>query len=743
VSAAHRAPRRDAPVGAGGVDRNVSAVVLAVIALSLGTPPVFGQDPCRNASAADAEAGWAAYAENDLTEARIRFETALARCDDDQYARTGLGYVELRDGEAEAAERLWSAVILAEPDNVDALVGLGLARWRAGDVDAVRERFTAVLALSPGHPTAVDYLERVSGTPTDPPPPSDPADQAWASGDTERAARLYGERLQADPDDRTALLRVALARAWREEYRPAIEMLDRLIALDPGHLEARLARARVRAWSGDTSGAQREVLEVLAVQPDNPEALEALALFRAWGGEYEDALESYDALLSIAPDDSGFRRQQAQALARVADFEGARTAYEELLERDPDDLDARLGLARTLAFSQDFEGSIAQYDAVLAREPAAVGALTGKSRTLGWAGRLVASEASALRAVEADRSSADAWGALAAAYRLQGRPAAAKEALETATGLAPGDAEIRDQLRSVNLSLAPVARPTVTYESDSDGNRMITTTLSAGWHPVPRMDVRVEGYFKDLDQGALLRRARGVTLSSGYQFRPGWLVDAGVGGSRSDGTDDPTLVEYRASARTPDRHPIGLTLAHASRGLNETALLAEVGVRSTETLVVVRWVPARSWRVDASAGTGFYDGSERNGRRSASFATSRRLGRFFSLGTSLRGFSFEKDLVDGYFDPDFYGIAELTGYWLYRPADWTFLIELAPGVQQVRSDGPVGGSIRSNARVAYRIGPGRELSLTFGYSSAGLTSFATTAGNYNYTAFILGSSWVF
>jgi hypothetical protein len=45
--------------------------------------------------------------------------------------------------------------------------------------------------------------------------------------------------------------------------------------------------------------------------------------------------------------------------------------------------------------------------------------------------------------------------------------------------------------------------------------------------------------------------------------------------------------------------------------------------------------------------------------------------------------------------------------------------------------------------VAYRIGPGRELSLTFGYSSAGLTSFATTAGNYNYTAFILGSSWVF
>jgi hypothetical protein len=124
-------------------------------------------------------------------------------------------------------------------------------------------------------------------------------------------------------------------------------------------------------------------------------------------------------------------------------------------------------------------------------------------------------------------------------------------------------------------------------------------------------------------------------------------------------------------------------------------------------------------------------------------STSRLLGRFFSVGASARGFSFEKNLDDGYFDPDFYGIGELTGYWLYRPAEWTLLLEVAPGAQKVFSDGSWGATIRSNARVAYRVGPGREVSLAFGYSSAGLVSFSSTASNYRYTTFVLGSNWTF
>jgi len=131
---------------------------LAVAVLS---EPAQGQDACPRVSGPDAEAGWAAYAHNNMTEARRRFESAVAQCDNDQYARSGLGYVSLRDGNVEEAERLWMVVSTAEPNNVDALVGLGLARWRLGDIEAVRDYFSTVLELQPGHSTAVEYLERI------------------------------------------------------------------------------------------------------------------------------------------------------------------------------------------------------------------------------------------------------------------------------------------------------------------------------------------------------------------------------------------------------------------------------------------------------------------------------------------------------------------------------------------------------------------------------------------------------
>ena len=96
------------------------------LGLSAAAAPAVGQAPCPGASAVDAEAGWTAYAANDVDLARIRFEAALGRCPNDAYARTGLGYVALRTGADSLAVALWTQVASLEPDDVDALTGLGL-----------------------------------------------------------------------------------------------------------------------------------------------------------------------------------------------------------------------------------------------------------------------------------------------------------------------------------------------------------------------------------------------------------------------------------------------------------------------------------------------------------------------------------------------------------------------------------------------------------------------------------------
>ena len=114
-----------------------------------------------------------------------------------------------------------------------------------------------------------------------------------------------------------------------------------------------------------------------------------------------------------------------------------------------------------------------------------------------------------------------------------------------------------------------------------------------------------------------------------------------------------------------------------------------------------------------------------------------------SVGGAFRGYSFEQDLADGYFDPDFFGIWELVTRWRARPSSWILSAEVAPGLQRVTRRGSVEGALRSNLRVARRLGTAREVSLTYGYSSAGLASFATAAPGYRYQALVLGLGWVF
>ena len=74
---------------------------------------------------------------------------------------------------------------------------------------------------------------------------------------------------------------------------------------------------------------------------------------------------------------------------------------------------------------------------------------------------------------------------------------------------------------------------------------------------------------------------------------------------------------------------------------------------------------------------------------------------------------------------------------------WSLLLEAAPGAQKITKDGDVTAAFRGSARGAYRFAPGREISVAWGYSSAGLQSFTTGASDYRYTALVSGISWVF
>jgi tetratricopeptide (TPR) repeat protein len=571
----------------------------------------------------------------------------------------------------------------------------------------------------------------------------DPANEAWVNGDTGRALELYEQRLLLDPNDGVALQRVALMMAWAENYDRAHELFARLLRVEPDNLDARVDEARVWAWAGETDRALDDLAQLLAEHPDHAGALEARALFEAWAGRYEESLSSYDQLLAIAPDNGAARRQQAQVLSWASRFDASRAVYDSILARNPDDVESRLGLATALAFSDDLDESIAEYDRILAGSPDHLGALQGKGRVLGWANRLVDAESVLRHALTVDERNTGTLVGLAQVLRWQDRNAAALEMLRRAEEIAPTNSDVREQLRGIHLALDPTASPSFVAEHDSDGNTMLTTSLAAAFHPTPRVEVRADGYWRDLQQSSFGRSAMGGTLTASYQMEPGWTVSAGGGGSHTDGGGGMSTAAYRFGLRSPARHPLVLDLSFASSALDVTAALAENGVTTTGGNASLRWTPAPGWRIDAAGGRTRFSGVQDNDRTNGFLSVSNRIGRALTVGGSARFFWFQQDLTEGYFDPDFYGIAELTGRWLERAGDWTLLLEIAPGLQQVTKDGDPAAAFRGSASVAYQVAPGREVSLSGGYSSTGLQSFSTGASDYRYTALIFGMNWVF
>lgn len=110
------------------------------------------------------------------------------------------------------------------------------------------------------------------------------ADSAFSRGDRPVARRLYLERLKREPDDATALFRLALLSNRDGRYRESVGWLDLLLRIQPEDREAKVARARAMAALGDVHGAVAIIDSVLAAWPADVGALQAKARFTAWDG---------------------------------------------------------------------------------------------------------------------------------------------------------------------------------------------------------------------------------------------------------------------------------------------------------------------------------------------------------------------------------------------------------------------------------------------------------------------------
>lgn len=246
-------------------------------------------------------------------------------------------------GDNQRALTLYEEVLVADPDNVDALVHSAMLLSWEQRFDEALARYDRCLALEPDHPKAL--LERAKVL-------------SW-NRRFDEAAGAFRELLERDPSDREARLGLARSLSWSGDQPAAREQYRLLLDADGEDAAAMVGMAQTHAWSSENARAREWYARALQQQPGMKDAEVGLAYLDLWSGAPSTARGRADRLERNFPDDPEVEDLR-QAIDR-AHAPWVRSSYDAIDDTDGNelgilrvegglgfvgDLDFRVGYAR-------------------------------------------------------------------------------------------------------------------------------------------------------------------------------------------------------------------------------------------------------------------------------------------------------------------------------------------------------------------------------------------------------------
>jgi len=146
---------------------------------------------------------------------------------------------------------------------------------------------------------------RVEAAPPPPPPPpaadkpSPPSSQVALADDP--TIKSLTQKLDANPDDVSALYRRGQVYASKGAYSLAIKDFDGTLRINPKDVEALNNRCWARAVVGDLQAALKDCNEALRLRPNFVDALDSRGLVNLKSGATKNAITDFDAALKINP----------------------------------------------------------------------------------------------------------------------------------------------------------------------------------------------------------------------------------------------------------------------------------------------------------------------------------------------------------------------------------------------------------------------------------------------------------
>ncbi|MGD8277842.1 MAG: tetratricopeptide repeat protein [Gemmatimonadota bacterium] len=488
----------------------------------------------------------------------------------------------------------------------------------------------------------------------------------------------------------------------------------------------------------------------IALAVHAPVAAQGSAADSAWGrGDRARAEQLYRARLAAdSADGTALFR-----LALLAGWQGRRhesiALLDRLLAHWPRDNDARAARARMLVALGRFDEAVATVDTILELNPADLGGLQLRARFTGFEGDLIESERLWRDVLDREPGNVETRIGLASLLRQQGRADSAEAVLATVRGSATSNTDLREELDRIAAVVGPRIRSRVISEGDSDDNRVATFTLQAILPAAPRFRLNADTWLRAARLGPATGdvTARAGALSARMLVEPGWTFQAGAGVATTDRTDIGAATTWLVSAGTPRQHRWSATITGSRDAFYYTAPMAANGITAEQVQVGVGGRAARRWSVEASAALGRFESARsgvRNRRAAGRASLTRTLPAGVSLSLQASGFGFARDVNDGYFDPDLYGIAAVEVQYRRAFRHASLLVALAPGLQQIGSDGSPGGALHATATFEIVKSPGRSAGFGLVWANTGAQQLsARPAGAYRYASIGLDFRWRF
>lgn len=251
-----------------------------------------------------------------------------------------------QQGRLREAEKLYTRVLKAAPDNFDALHLLGLVNAQNGQMGEAYRLMFAALKINPNVPDVlINFANVLHELKRD--------DEALASIDKAIALR---------PGDLDALLHRGNTLSALNRPNEALPCFNAVLVRNPGHRDALLGRGIAHTALGNHEAALADFDIILARTPGDAETLYNRGTALIELGRYSDAIVAFDNTLTASPQHLRAWTNRGRALQALNRHEEAVTSFDKAVAIDKNDGDAHFNAALSLLTLECLQRGFAEYE---------------------------------------------------------------------------------------------------------------------------------------------------------------------------------------------------------------------------------------------------------------------------------------------------------------------------------------------------------------------------------------------